>query len=77
MKTDEEWLAEWNKEYCASTALHRDRMTKWLETHMLEAKDAYYNSGEAIMSDESYDRFEWYLRIREPNHTLLDNVGSE
>ena len=77
MKTDEEWLAEWNKSYCASIDLHRARMTKWLEIHMLEAKDAYYNSGETVMSDESYDRFEHYLRIRESKHELLDNVGSK
>jgi DNA ligase (NAD+) len=39
--------------------------------------DAYYNTGEAIVSDETYDLLIEILRVKDPENKYLKNVGAK
>jgi DNA ligase (NAD+) len=39
--------------------------------------DAYYNTGEPLVSDEIYDLLIEILRVRDPKNKYLENVGSQ
>ena len=41
-----------------------------------EAANIYYNSGSAIMPDETYDALVEELRAIDPDHPLLNKVGA-
>lgn len=48
----------------------------FLEDMILKAKDAYYNEGNPILSDQDYDKAESYLRTLRPDSIVLEKVGS-
>ena len=49
-----------------------DAIVKKLKT----ASDAYYNTGQPIMSDEEYDELRDKLEEMSPNHPFLKTVGA-
>ena len=51
-------------------------MVHYLVDLLTQAKEAYYETGEAIMSDALYDRNEYYLKILDPDNDFLNKVGS-
>ena len=51
-------------------------MIKYCEEQILAAKQAYYNTEDPIMEDQVYDKIEDYLRVLDPNNSLLEKVGS-
>lgn len=62
------------------TALNKepDKMTTdELVQAIRTARNAYYNSGEQVMSDLKYDRLEDELRRREPDHPIFRAVGAD
>jgi len=44
---------------------------------LLEARQAYYNTGHPIMSDLEYDALEEMIRQADPNHPLFEKIGAE
>ncbi len=48
-----------------------------LRSLILEAKHAYYNSGEPLMGDDEYDALEDELRLLSPDDPVLSMVGAE
>lgn len=62
---------EQNQEYWTT------EMSNWYETLIDKAKDAYYNTGEAVMDDETYDKIEECLRLIKPDSDRLDQVGAK
>lgn len=78
MKTYKQWLNllnKDNKEYINQDQSYRDKkLTEWLETTLLSAKKEYY-TGEPIMSDSSYDKFEEMLKRLNPDSSVLQMVG--
>ena len=54
---------------------HRnEKMADWLEKILNSAKTSYY-TGEALMSDYQYDKFENYLKKLRPDSKILEKVG--
>jgi len=75
MKSDKDYAAEWNKMHIDFITERNNAMADYCETMILEAKDVYYNSGDPIMSDDQYDRFESYLKSLRPDSKVLLVVG--
>ena len=79
MKTDKEWLEDWVKLHQKYTVegsdIRNNKMADYCEEKILEAKEAYYDSGETIMSDKYYDRLEDNLKILRPDSKVLEKVG--
>lgn len=50
---------------------------KELENKILEARDAYYNTGATIMSDADYDDLEDQLRSLDPENAVLNDLGKD
>ena len=89
MKTEKEYTKDWNDLHCklvaenntsgrtgvASAAYRNNAMADYCERMILEGKEVYYNSGENIMSDLQYDRFEDRLRVLRPDSKILEKVG--
>ena len=42
---------------------------------LIEAKKAYYTSGQAIISDQEYDALEELLKQHDPDHPFFETVG--
>lgn len=90
MLTEKDYTDIWNELHCkcvkenealgntgADSSLYRNNiMADHCEEMILKAKDAYYNSGDVIMSDWQYDMFEDRLRVLRPNSIILNKVGS-
>lgn len=84
------WTDEWNNLHCKCVEENREAerngteskeyrdnvMADYLEKTLLEAKEAYYNSGDETMSDSQYDKFEGWLKIIRPNSKFLEKVGA-
>lgn len=47
-----------------------------LAAYYLDCKQAYFNSGEALVDDATFDELEDILRQRSPNHTALRVTGA-
>lgn len=81
LKTDEEWGEIWNEEFKKRLKENKpypyvnEKMADYLEQLLLKAKEVYYNTGEPIMSDSRYDRFEENLRLLRSNSEVLKQVG--
>ena len=73
---DNEWRDKYNVVWKDGIAQQRTIMAKWLESVMLEAKEAYYETDKPIMSDQMYDEFEHRLKINDPKSKILEKVGS-
>lgn len=81
MKTDQEWLNKWNELHCkyiheGTPKYRNEKMADYLEDLLVRAKKEYYESGDPIMSDKSYDRFEMYLESLRPDSYVIIKVGS-
>ena len=80
MKTDQEYLDDWMVKHREYTKLgyeiRNSKMADYCEEIILAAKEPYYNSGDPIMSDNAFDRFENYLKSLRPNSKLLEKVGT-
>jgi hypothetical protein len=77
--TDDFWVNKWNKKHCDCIKLGSDKrnevMANFAEVLIIKAKDKYY-SGNPIMSDQAYDRFEKWLKILRLKSFVLIKVGS-
>lgn len=51
-------------------------MADFCEDLILQAKKAYYDTGEPIMDDLTFDNFENRLKLLRPNSKILEKVGS-
>jgi DNA ligase (NAD+) len=49
---------------------------KELEDAIVYASDKYYNTGNSVINDATYDLLVDYLRIREPKSKVLKNIGA-
>jgi len=49
---------------------------KELENLLRQASEAYYNSGEPVMTDAEFDRLFDELRELDPTNEFLDGVGA-
>lgn len=80
MQDHKYYLEEWNTKHCEFTndpSVDRNMsMANYCEGVLLKAKEAYYNSGESIMLDITYDWFEDRLKILNIDSKILDKVGS-
>ena len=47
----------------------------WLIETILEAKEAYYGSGDAFITDDTYDAIERDLKKIDPQHPVVQMVG--
>jgi DNA ligase (NAD+) len=44
---------------------------------LVNADDAYYNSGHSTMPDQEYDSLREYVRSKDPNHPYFEKVGDK
>lgn len=58
------------------TFLANETELRKLASKLRRARQAYYNTGQPIMTDTEYDRLENKLRKMSPQHPLLKSVGS-
>ena len=81
MKTHEEYIKEWNVLHCkyineGTPQYRNEKMADYCEEMIIKAKKVYYDSGESMMTDLTYDRFEENLKSLRPDSKLFDKVGS-
>ena len=72
---DSEWTNKYNKMHIKICAEGCKKRVDWLVGILTKAKNAYY-SGEPIMSDKQFDRFEHYLWCNDPHNKILKKVGT-
>ncbi len=81
MKTNEEWVKEWNdfhtKYIKEGSDIRNTKMADYCEKVIEEAKKIYYTTNKSIMTDNMYDRFEDSLRILRPDSKILKKVGHD
>lgn len=77
MKTKQEWIDEYNIFFKDLIVRQNKEIEDWVVKVMINAKDSYYNTGETIMDDGTYDRFEMHLKELNPKHEFLTVVGSK
>lgn len=74
-----DFIEEWNRLHCIfiqeGPEIRNKKMADWLEEKILEAKEAYYNTGTPIMEDATYDKMENYLKTLRPGSKILEKVG--
>lgn len=80
MLTIKDFYPIWNalhQEHTVKGADARNEaMSLWLEDTIIEAKKAYYETGENLMEDRVYDKLEEYLKLLKPDSKVLEKVGS-
>jgi NAD-dependent DNA ligase len=80
MMTIKDFHETWNKLHIetvkADSANRNSIMALWLENQILQAKEAYYNTGTPIMEDRVYDKMEDYLKTLNPTSSVLEKVGT-
>lgn len=77
--TQERKLADWieisNQKRIELIRRQNEAMVEFWVEILTEAKNAYYNTGNTIMDDQTYDHFENNIRMNDPNHPFLSKVG--
>lgn len=77
---EEEWVNIWNDlhcEYIPKGAKYRNgKMVEFLVETLSKAKEQYYNTGDELMNDTTYDKFEEWLKLLDPTNDFLEKVGS-
>ena len=90
MKDDKDYLDDWNNLHCKcvkennkvgrngkeSADYRNGVMADYCEEMILKGKEAYYGTGNIIMTDQQYDKFENILKLLRPNSKILEKVGS-
>jgi len=76
MKSFSEYSEIWNKLHCEWIDKRNNAMADYCENLILEAKKAYYDTGNPIMCDAYYDSLEWKLRTLRPDSEVLEKVRS-
>lgn len=81
LKTQQEYTKIWNDLHCKY--IHKygaDKRNELMADHceelILKAKEVYYNTGNTIMTDATYDYYEDKLRILRPTSKALEKVGT-
>lgn len=77
---EQDWIDIWNEKHCqyiVKGSKYRNRkMVEFLVETLTEAKKEYYNTGNEIMNDKTYDLFEGWLKLLDPKNSFLDKVGA-
>ena len=80
MITFNEFNDIWNEkhiEYIKQGSEIRNKlMIKLCEEYILAAKEAYYNTGDPMFDDNTYDKLEGYLRTLDPSNIISNKVGA-
>lgn len=71
----EAWNGQFLLEVRFSTEGVNERMADWCEKIIVAAKQAYYTSGQPMMEDATYDKFENRLRYLRASSPVLESVG--
>lgn len=72
-----DWIDEWNRIYTEFCRYHNEWNADYLEIMMAKASKAYYETGDVIMDDQTYDWMENRLRHLRPQSKMLTKVGTE
>lgn len=85
--THEEWIEHYNQFYVNLIRAENkglitvDDVNKsilgYLIENCTEAKKQYYNVGSDFMEDMTYDMFERWIKVHDPNHPFLDKIGTD
>lgn len=79
-RTLQQWCDDWNvlhiKYIKIGVNYRNEKMADYCEQIILKAKDSYYNTGQRIMDDHTFDRHEAWLKLLRPDSRILLKVGS-
>ena len=82
-KDDIDMVKKWNEFDRSLTAMgmlgedRNDIFIAAIVKLLRNASEAYYTTGDAILTDQQYDSFERDLKILDPDNAQLQKVGTE